>query len=62
MKNIQIKTEVFNLTGEKVYMSYRFNKINKNLPRDTYFVSHSDMSGNIISTERWIIIQAYNLN
>jgi hypothetical protein len=56
MEQVRKKTEVYNLLGEKVFMSYNNHSSEKiNLPEDIYFVSHSDLSGNIISTERWII-------
>lgn len=51
----QIKAEVFNLEGEKVYMCRDFKNMDlSKLMDDIYFISYQDNTGNVLWTERFV--------
>jgi hypothetical protein len=67
MKPNQIRAEVFNLDGEKVYICRDFNYMDlSKLVNDVYFISYQDSSSNVLWTERFVKMQeveyAYQVN
>lgn len=55
MKSNQIRAEVFNLEGMKVYMCKNIDNMDlSKLNDDIYFISYCDNSGNVLWTERFI--------
>ena len=55
MKTNQIRAEVFNLEGEKVYISKDFNNMDlSKLIDDVYLISYRDSHGNVLWTERFV--------
>ncbi len=55
MSTNQIRAEVFNLEGEKVYMCRDFNNMDlSKLINDVYLISYQDINGNVLWTERFV--------
>jgi len=58
MKTNQIRAEVFNLEGEKVYISKDINNIDlSKLIDNVYLISYKDSNGNVLWTERFVKIK-----
>jgi hypothetical protein len=58
MKTNQIRAEVFNLEGEKVYISKDINNVDlSKLIDDVYMISYKDSNGNVLWTERFVKIK-----
>ena len=55
MKTNQIRAEVFNLEGEKVYICKDFNNMDlSKLIDDVYLISYKDSHGDVLWTERFV--------
>jgi hypothetical protein len=55
MKTNEIRAEVYNLEGEKVYISKDINNIDlSKLLDDVYLICYKDSIGNILWTERFV--------
>jgi hypothetical protein len=58
MRTNQIRAEVYNLEGEKVYICKDFNNMNlSKLVDDVYLISYVDSKGNILWNERFVKVK-----
>ncbi len=58
MKTNRIRAEVYNLEGEKVYISKDINNIDlSKLLDDVYLISYRDSNGNVLWTERFVKVK-----
>lgn len=58
MRTNQIRAEVFNLEGEKVYICKDFNNMDlSKLIDDVYLISYVDSKGNVLWNERFVKVK-----
>jgi hypothetical protein len=58
MRTNQIRAEVYNLEGEKVYICKDFNNMNlSKLVDDVYLISYVDSKGNVLWNERFVKVK-----
>ncbi|HEY4786222.1 MAG TPA: hypothetical protein VIH57_09230 [Bacteroidales bacterium] len=58
MRTNQIRAEVFNLEGEKVYICRDFNNMDlSKLVDNVYLISYVDSNGNVLWNERFVKVK-----